>query len=452
MVRKHAVVLGASMAGLGAARALSGHFERVTLVERDELTDVADARKGVPQANHAHGLLPSGYRILDGYFPRMMQELVAGGATAGDLTGDFLWYQYDGWKLRADSGLGAIVVSRPFLEAAVRRHVRALPKVTCLANHDVEEPVYDAARSCVTAAIVRDRRSGAITTLDADLVVDATGRGSVAPKWLAGWGFGEVPESTVRVDVGYATGVFERRPGDLYGSIGAIIAGTTPKSTRFAAVLGAEGDRWVITLVGAVRDYPPTELPGWREFARGLPTDDVTRLTAGREPLGPLIAYRFPANRHRHFDKLPSFPSGFLPLGDAICSFNPIFGQGMSVALSEAKALDECLSEGDAELAPRFFQRAAPIVASPWAIATGEDFRFPQVEGPRPPGFSFITRYMERAHRAATKDKVVLRRFFEVASLLAPPTAMMAPSIAWRVALGGLGSAPQGPERKVAPA
>lgn len=450
MGRSHAVVLGASMAGLGAARALTEHFERVTVVERDELPDVAEPRKGVPQAHHAHGLLPSGYRILDAWFPGLMRELVAAGGIEGDLTGDFLWYQYGAWKLRADSGLGGIVVSRPFLEAGVRRHTRALPKVTFLTGHDVLEPIYDAAGGRVTAAQVKHRGSGETTTLDADLVVDATGRGSAAPKWLAAWGLGAVPESEVRIDVGYATGVFERKPGDLYGAMGAIIAGTTPAAKRFAAVLGAEADRWVITLVGVLGDHPPTELAAWRQFARALPTADVSRLVDGREPLGPLVAYRFPANRHRHFEQLARLPAGFLPLGDAVCSFNPIFGQGMSVALSEAKALEECLRSGDDALAPRFFARIAPIVASPWTIATGEDFRFPEVVGDRPPGFGFVTRYMERAHAAAARDPVVLKRFFEVASLLAPPTAMMAPGVALRVALGGLGAAPPGPERKVA--
>jgi 2-polyprenyl-6-methoxyphenol hydroxylase-like FAD-dependent oxidoreductase len=450
MARTHAVVLGASMAGLGAARALSEHFDQVTLVERDALPDGADVRKGVPQASHAHGLLPSGYRILDAYFPGMMAELVAGGAMTGDLTGDFLWYQYGGWKLRADSGLGGIVVSRPFLEAAVRRRVRALPKISCLSDHDGEEPVYDAPSGRVTGLRVKNRATQESTTLAADLVVDASGRGSRATDWLASWGFGQTPQTEVRVDVGYATGVFERKPDDLYGSMGAIIAGTTPQSSRFAAVLGAENARWVVTLVGALRDYPPTELDGYRQFAKSLPTDDVSRLIDERQPLSAPVAYRFPANRHRHFDRMPHLPEGFLPLGDAICSFNPIFGQGMSVALSEAKALDECLQKGDRDLLRRFFARANAIIASPWAIATGEDFRFPQVEGTRPPGFALITRYMERAHRAANRDPVVLKRFFEVASLLAPPTSMMAPSVAWRVALGGLGAEPAGPANKVA--
>jgi hypothetical protein len=281
-------------------------------------------------------------------------------------------------------------------------------------------------------------------------VVDALGRGSPSPRWLESWGYGKVAETNVPIEVGYATAVFERRPGDLYGSIGAIIAGTVPQSTRFAAILGAEGNRWIITLVGCLRDYPPTDFTAWQEFARSLPTADVNQLVSDRQPMGPIVSYRFPANRHCHYEAIKGFPEGYLVSGDAICSFNPIYGQGMSVALSEARALDSCLAAGAGDLAKRFFREVTRIVASPWAIATGEDYRYPQVEGRRPPGFAIVSRYMERAHRAAMRDPVVLRRFFEVASLLAPPPAMLAPAIAWRVLLGGRGVRETSPEHKVA--
>jgi 2-polyprenyl-6-methoxyphenol hydroxylase-like FAD-dependent oxidoreductase len=207
-MKGHAIVLGGSMAGLGAARALANHFERVTLVERDDLTTDSAHRKGVPQAQHAHGLLPSGYRILSDYFPRMMDELVAEGAIRGDLTGDFLWYQYGGWKLRADSGLEAIVVSRPLLERKVRDRVLALPKVTLLQGHDAESPIVDPGTRRVTGLSVRKLATGATAALDADLVVDARGRGSPSQTWLASLGYGQVKETTVPIEVGYATGVF----------------------------------------------------------------------------------------------------------------------------------------------------------------------------------------------------------------------------------------------------
>lgn len=440
-----AIVLGASVAGLATARALSQHFDHVTVIERDRLPDANDSRKGVPQGNHAHGLLASGYRILDSYFPGMMDELERQGAPRGDVTRDFLWYQYGAWKLRADSGLGGIVVSRPCLEAAVRARVRAIPNVSFLEEHDGEQPIYDPESKRVTGMRVTDRNTGATSDLPADLVVDSSGRGSQAPKWLESWGYGKVPETEVKVDVGYATAVFDRKPGDLYGAMGAIIAGTVPQATRFAAILAAEGDRWIVTLAGALGDYPPTDFDAWKKYAQDLPTRDLLEMVESRQPHGDILSYRFPANRQRHFEQMRAWPSGFLVLGDAVCSFNPVFGQGMSVALTEARALDECLAAGDDELAKRFFARVKKIVASPWLIATGEDFRYPQVQGKRPPGFKLVSKYMERTHQAATRDPVVLRKFFEVANLLAPPTSVMRPSIAWRVALGGRGKAQSSP-------
>jgi 2-polyprenyl-6-methoxyphenol hydroxylase-like FAD-dependent oxidoreductase len=197
----------------------------------------------------------------------------------------------------------------------------------------------------------------------------------------------------------------------------------------------------MVTLAGAVGDYPPTDLDSWRKYAGDLPTRDVADMVRDREPIGDIVAYRYPANRRRHYDKMKRFPDGFLVIGDAICSFNPVYGQGMSVAATEAKALDDCLAAGDSDLWKRFFKRAHAITESPWVIATGEDMKYPQVEGKRPPGFKLVNKYMERVHKAATKDPVVLKQFFLVANLLAAPTSVMAPKIAWRVLLGGRGQA-----------
>ena len=441
-------MLGGSIAGLAAARALSGHFRRVTVVDRDDLPDGAALRKGVPQAAHVHGLLASGYRVLDTYFPGLMDELAADGALRGDTTGDVLWFHFGRWKLRADCGLRGIVGTRPALEAAVRRHVRRLPNVTLLTGRDVEAPVFDAKARRVSGVVTKDRETHATATLEADLVVDALGRGSQSPKWLSAWGFGDVREETVNVDVGYATGLFERRTGDLYGTAGAVVTSTPPRETRHGFVLHAEGARWTVTLMGVLGDHPPSDPASWKQFARSLPVPEIFDLVKDRSPLGPLATYRFSANRRRWYSRMKHFPTSFLPIGDAYCCFNPIYGQGMSLAVCQAKVLDDCLADGEGRLASRFFSRAGPLADWAWAIATGEDLRFPSVAGKRPPGATIINRYMERAHHAAARDPVVLRRFFEVASLLAPPTTMLAPAVAWRVLLGGIGAAQESPSEK----
>jgi hypothetical protein len=198
-------------------------------------------------------------------------------------------------------------------------------------------------------------------------------------------------------------------------------------------VLAAEGSRWLVTLVGSVADYPPTGEAAWVEFAQTLPVPHVHELVTSARPLSKIVSYRFPANQRRFYERLQRFPAGYLVTGDAVCSFNPIYGQGMSVAAMEAKVLDDTLAAGADDLARRFFGRARKVVDIPWGIATGEDLRFPQVGRRRPTGFAVMNRYLDRVHAVASKDPAVCRTFFEVLSLLKPPSALMAPTVALRV-------------------
>jgi 2-polyprenyl-6-methoxyphenol hydroxylase-like FAD-dependent oxidoreductase len=421
------------MSGLLAARALSNHFDRVVVVERDALPTDEQLRKGVPQAAHAHGVLASGYRTMEQFFPGLMQELEARGAPLCDVTGNFLWFQYGRWKLRHPSGLRGITVSRPCLEAAVRRWVRALINVNFVEGVDGVRPAFDAVSGRVTGLVVRARERRTQQTLAADLVIDASGRGSQSATWLEQWGFGRPEEILLKVNVGYATRTFERRPGDFFNSMGAAIAGTPPASTRGAAVLAAEGNRWVVTLAGMMGDYPPTTEAEWTRFAATLPVSAVHELVTSAPPLSGISSYRFPANQRRFYERMKNFPSGYLVVGDAVCSFNPIYGQGMSVAAMEAKALDECLAAGPEGLWRRFYSVARKIVDIPWLIATGEDLRFPQVEGRRSAAFHAMSRYIERVHATASEDPVVCRKFFDVLNLLAAPSSLMSPRVAWRV-------------------
>jgi 2-polyprenyl-6-methoxyphenol hydroxylase-like FAD-dependent oxidoreductase len=378
-------------------------------------------------------LLASGYRLMDEYFPGMMDELEALGAPRGDVVGRFLWYQYGHWKLRHESGLRGITVSRPFLEAAIRQRVKAIRNVRFLEGTTVVQPVFAAASGRVTGVVLRPRDRAHESTCAADLVVDASGRGSRSPKWLEEWGFAPPETVVVKVNVGYATRIFKRCEGDFYNSMGGIIAGSPPESTRYGAVLAAERQRWVVTLVGSLGDYPPDTVPEWNAFAATLPVQAVHALVTTATPLSDICTYRFPANQRCLYERLGRFPEGYLVMGDALCSFNPIYGQGMSVAATEARALEESEPARLEGLARRFYARASKIVDIPWQIATGEDLRFPRVEGVRPAGFRLVNRYLDRVHAVASTDAAVCRRFFDVLNLLAPPTALMSPGIAWRV-------------------
>jgi 2-polyprenyl-6-methoxyphenol hydroxylase-like FAD-dependent oxidoreductase len=430
--KSSAVVIGGSIGGLLAAQVLSSHFTRVTVLERDLLPQEAVLRKGTPHCVHGHGLLASGYDVMDRYFPGMMDDLERHGALRGDVLGDFLWHLDGLWKLRHQSGLRGIVVSRPFLEAAVRNRVRQLPNVMILDGTEAINPLYDPTIGRVTGVQARSTRTGREDTLHAALVVDASGRGSRSPAWLSEWGFGKCPVHTVRIDVSYATRFYQRRAGDLYGALGIVVSGKPPADRRSAGVLAAEGDRWIVTLMGRLGDYPPLNEHDWVKFAAHLAVPTVYNLLTSSRPLSGVMGYRFPTTERRRYERMRDFPSGYLVIGDAICSFNPIYGQGMSVAAAEALALDESLMQGMSGLAQRFFRRVSHIVDIPWTIATGEDLRYPEVEGKRSLGTGLLNRYLERVQAAASDDPVVCRKLFEVMNLLAPPSALIKPAIALR--------------------
>ena len=432
-----AIVLGASISGLLTARALSQYFKQIVVVEKDRLPVGEGMRKGAAQAAHAHGLLASGYRIMDQYFPGMMDELHALGAPRCDTVEDFLWFQHGHWKLRHKSGFYGICVSRLCLEAAIRRRVKALSNVTFLEGTAGVKPLFESTHNSVTGLVVQDA-DGSVRNIDAQLVVDASGRRSKSSKWLAEFGFEPPKEISLQVDVGYATRVFKRKPGDFFDSFGGIISGTPPKSRRAAAVLAAEGDRWIVTMVGTAGDRPPANEKDWIEFAASLPVSAVYDLVTSNQPLSDIVSYYIPSTQRRFYEQMKSMPVGYVAIGDAICSFNPIYGQGMSVAAAEAKALEESLAYGLDRLPSRFYQRASKIVNNPWTIATGEDFRFPQIKGQRPLGYRMTNKYMERVHAVASTEPTVCRSFFDVLNLFASPASLMSPGNLWRVFMSPL--------------
>jgi 2-polyprenyl-6-methoxyphenol hydroxylase-like FAD-dependent oxidoreductase len=451
---KHAVVLGASLAGLFTARVLSETFDEVTLVDRDALPDGPVPRKGVPQGWQSHGLHARGREILEEFFPGLTDELVAHGASLGDVQADVRWIN-DGHRLRqAVSGMQGVAFSRPLLEHLVRSRVRALPGVTTCPPLDVLGLAADGER--VTGVQVRVRGTvGNGETMAADLVVDATGRGSHAPTWLGDLGFPRPAESEIEIGLGYTTWEFPRAAGDLGGDIAAIITSTV-HNPRFGAALACEGDRWQITAGGYLGLHASAgDIREFRTFAAALPAPDIGALVAEREPLGAGRLHRIPSSRRRHYEKLRRFPRGFLVIGDALSSFNPAYGQGMTVAAVEAHALRELLAgpAGDDDLAARFFRRAARIIDVPWSIAAGGDLRLPGVPGPRPLKVRVINAYVARVQAAAAVDTAVGLAFLRVANTIDLPDKLLRPSVALRVLRAGRTPRPaeRAPQQEVAP-
>ena len=429
--RAHAVVIGGSMAGLLAARALSDHFERVTLVERDTLPPGADHRRGVPQGRHTHGLLASGRRVLDRLFPGISAELVAGGAVDGDLLANYRWFFEGAHLARVPSGLDGLSMSRPYLESIVRRRVLALTNLTLRQDAQAEGLLFDGSRGSVTGVVLQDGN------LEADLVIDTTGRASRSPQWLEDMGYERPVEETVEISLRYTTRLFRRRATDLNGDAGVVVP-PTPAGKRGGVMLAQEGNRWTVTLMSHFGEEPPADLDGFREFLHSLPSQDIYDVVRDAEPLGDATTTRFLASRRRRYERLSRFPKAFLVMGDGISRFNPIYGQGMSVAALEALELDAALRGAAASLAKRFFARAAQVVDTPWSVAVGSDLRMPETIGPRSAVVSFINGYMARLHRAAHHDAELAKAFMRVANLVAAPPSLMHPRLALRVLRGNI--------------
>ncbi len=437
---QRAIVIGGSLAGMLTARVLSDHFEQVTIIERDKINDLPESRKGQPQTRHVHALLANGLAVMTRLFPDLPDGLRAGGAIFADMAAATRWYVCGGYRLQFDSGLIACLVSRPFLEWQIRRRVVALPNVTVLDECDVQALLSGAENSRLTGVRVSyGAENGRETELAADLVIDATGRASATPKRLEALGYSRVEESTVAIGMGYRTRLYRRRSGDLQGAECIMIAPEPPRNKRSGFFFPVEDDRWILTLAGHAGDHAPTDEAGFLEFARSLAASDIYNTIRTLEPLTDILTHGFPSNLRHHYERLTRFPEGYLVVGDAICSFNPIYGQGMTSAAMQAAALGELLNRGQSldELWKPFFKQAARIVDIPWMTAVGEDFRFPETQGPRGRGTNLINAYMTKVQLATHRDPVVYGAFLRVMNLLKPPTSLFRPHIVWRVLRNG---------------
>lgn len=433
-IGQHAIVIGASMGGLLAARALSEFYAVVTVLERDTFPQSDIPRKGVPQGRHAHGLLARGRNVIEGFFPGWTDEVVAGGGVCGDIVADVNWIGHGVTIKSAPSHLVGLLASRPVLEGHVRRRLMALSNVRVIEKCTVQELIADDGKVAIKGVRARIG-SGEEHRITADLVVDASGRGSSSPAWLESLGFARPEEERIEIGLGYTTRHYRRRPTDLNGKKAVVVAGSGP-NWRSGVIAYQTEDRWIVSVGGYFGDHAPDDEQLFAAYAGSLPTSEIYDIVAHAEPLGDFVRYRYPANLRRRYERLVRFPDGYLVFGDALCSFNPVYGQGMTVAAQEALLLQQCLSAGATNLASRFFAAAAGAIDTPWDIAVGNDLRHPKVEGPRPAKVRFINWYIGKLHMAARHDAKLATAFLEVANLEAPPTKLLQPAVVMRVIRG----------------
>lgn len=424
---QHAIVIGSGMAGLLAARVLSNRAEMVTVIERDEPNFAPNPRRSLPQGNHAHLLLKRGELALERLFPGLMSSLEEHGSLSLDVGKELDWFHHGDWKCKVDGGLTAHLQSRPLLEWLIRRRVEVISNVFIRYRTSVSSLIWSGSsvkgvRLCA-AGTHQEREE-----LEADLVIDATGRGSSVPKWLQEEGFGAPQEERNGIQLQYASQTFARPPGDRTA---AVIYQNKTTDTRAGIVFPIEGNRWQVTLIGYCGDHPSSKPEAFREFARSLAQPHIANVIENATPTSQIHVHALPYTYWRHYEQMKCFPKGLLCIGDSICGFDPVFGQGMTVAAIEAELLAETLDER----APlhTFFERAAKAIFLPWSLSTSEGQRYPAVTGHRPPGLSLVQAYNLALFRACQSSPLVYSRFLRVLHMLDGPETLFHPEVVFRV-------------------
>jgi 2-polyprenyl-6-methoxyphenol hydroxylase-like FAD-dependent oxidoreductase len=419
------VVAGGSMAGLVAARVLADYFSTVTVIEADEYPDEPAARRGVPQGTQVHALQESGRATLEALFPGYTDDLLAAGGVETDSASDLLLYSQGDFLADGTERIPGYTATRPLVEDVTRRRLAAVEGVELrtgcrVVDYSLDGPVVD-------GVVVRDGSER--SRLPADLVVDATGRTSATPDWLERNGYAAPPVEEADIDVGYSTVAVERPPDEEW----AVLATAEAPRTRGGLAFPVEGDRWQLNLHGVHGDHPPGDLEGLREFAASVPVPHVERLLREQRVMSDVRRYPFPSSRRRHYERLADFPEGLVVTGDAIASFNPVYGQGMSVAALEALELHHALADGLAGVGPRFFDRTSDVVDTAWSLAVGADAQFARTTAPVSRAEGLFARYVARLVRSAHTDPALRSAYMRVLSMERPPRTLLRPALLARV-------------------
>jgi len=442
-VGRQAVVVGAGIGGLSAARALADHFEQVLVIENDALPVDVAPRPGTPQCKHVHGLLMGGLQALESLFPSLEQSLLLAGAVPVRMSSDLRFERpgYDPFPQR-DLGLHILCMTRPLVEATVRKKVALQANISvrdCCKAHEFLVTSSGGAKPSKLTGVRCAGPEGKNEDIVADFVVDASSHGLLTLNLLASLALPAPSEISIGVDIGYCTSMFEI-PDDAPTDWKAmVVLPDPPRNRRGAFIIPAEGRRWTVTLAGRYSDKPPDDEAGYFAYIKNLRTSTAHNALRNAKRQGAFSRYVLKASRRRHFERIAAFPQGLLPFGDTICRFNPVYGQGMSVAAQEACLLQSLLAGASREdngidgLASTFLAEAQKMIETPWSSSAIPDFLDPLTGGSRPPDLENMLRFGAALAKLAAEDPAIHKVMVEVQHLLKPSSAYQAPEIAERI-------------------
>jgi 2-polyprenyl-6-methoxyphenol hydroxylase-like FAD-dependent oxidoreductase len=424
---KHAVVIGASIAGLCAGRVLSDFYDEVTLYDRDDLPELPANRAAVPQGRHVHILMSRGAQEFGALFPGLLDDMVAAGVPILEDQPGSIHFGAAGHVLGIPTELEetftTYVPSRPQLEWQIRRRTGWLPNVR-IVQRSVDKPRFDAVRQRVTGVVLDGADGGEPEFVAADLVVDATGRGTRLPVWLREWGFDRPTEDTVDVGIGYATQQLRIPDGLIEEKV--VVAGASREQPIGIGMLYYEDGTWGMTTFGVGKVEPPQNFAEMCAVADVILPEQAAAIRQG-ETIGDVAFHKYPTSRWRRYDKMARFPAGVVPFGDAVVSFNPTYGQGMTMTSLQAGHLRQALESADADIAGQLNRATAKTTFPVWTMNAIGDHMFHKASGPMPRWYRPVGNLFEQFLGAAETEPVLaewfLRRFSLLDSLYMVPSA-----------------------------
>ena len=428
-----AIIIGGSIAGLLSAKVLSSFYDGVIIVERDDIKSQVAARKGVPQSPQPHILLTRGYRILLDLFPGLANELTTAGAVPIDWGKDFHYFSFGGWNAPQTEGtdLRSFSCTRPLLESIIRQQVERIDNVQRLSPYRVEALTGD--QAVITGVECRHRKDKSdAQLLQADLIVDASGRSTNAAKWLTALGIQPPQLETVDAQLGYATQCYRIPDGWSAPWKVLLVSHQPPDYTQLGYLAQVEGDEFIATLGGYSQQYPPLNHEDFLQAARQLPSAEFYEAIAQSTPTSDIKAYRATANKLHHYETLPHMPTGFIAIGDAVCALCPAYGQGLSTSAMSAMTLRNWLTEGHQPLNTLSFQKQlAKKIRPAWNVAARSDSGFDNVKGKlaTTPLDRVLSKYMQRMMRKSQGDHELTLKLAKISHMIDSPIGLLNPKI-----------------------